>query len=167
MVVRSQFCRKTTAQASSIDHQVVFGIGSGQVAVHKLHIIEHVGFSSFSSALSKAPVVHEYHIIIIPVKIPGIPCPSFNASGIPMEVKYQTPGLFPVKMQTIDAHSRSHIKIQFTERNVIFELKIGMEFFGFENKQVLEEIDRQGKYNDPSNDIVNDSGQGVLFALVK
>jgi hypothetical protein len=167
MVVRSQFGRKTTSQASSIDYQVVFGIGFGQVAVYKLHIIEHVGFSSFSCALSKAPVVHEYYVIIIPVKIPGIPCPSFNTSSIPMEVKYQTPGMFPVKMQTIDAYTRSHIKIQFPERNVIYKLKIRMELLGFENKQVLEEIDRQGKYNDPSNDIVNDSGQAVLFALVK
>ena len=84
-----------------------------------------------------------------------------------MKVKNQATGFFPVKMKTIDPHSRCHIKIQFPERNVIFELKIGMELFGFENKQVLEEIDRQGKYNDPSNNIVNDSGQGVLFALVK
>ena len=113
------------------------------MTIYKLHVIEHSGFSSFPGAFTKATVIYQDHVIIITVEIPGISCPSLYASRIPMKVKYQAAGFFPEKMKAIDAHSRRHVKIQFPERNVILELKIGMELFRFENKQVLEEIDRQ------------------------
>src|SRR5215207_6575111 len=87
LVIRSHLGRKSAAEASAVYNQMIFGVLCSQPAVHELHVIQHFLFPSFSSAFTKAAVVHEYHVISIPVKILGIAGPSLDAAGIAMEIK--------------------------------------------------------------------------------
>lgn len=118
----------------------MFGIGLEKTVVNILHVTQHILLVSFAGTLSKSPVVNQYHVIIIPVKIPGIPRPSLNASCIAVEIEYQAGWLVTVKMQTVDPDAWFDIKKVFFKRNVIPELEIRVQSFRFEDKLLLQEI---------------------------
>lgn len=122
---------------------MVFGIFPGKRGINELHIIKHFRFTSFARAFPKSAVINQHYIIIIAVKILCIFRPPFDAFRIAMKIKDQTFWMLTVKMQTIDANTCRHIKIQFPERDVIFKFKICTELFRFENKKVLQEINRK------------------------
>ena len=103
---------------------MIFRICFFQVIINKLHITQHFFFASFTGAFAKTAIINQHHIIIIAVKISCIFRPAFYASCIAMKIKNQTFWIFPVKMQAIDAYARFNIKKIFSERNIIFELKI-------------------------------------------
>jgi hypothetical protein len=158
-VVRSYFGGETTPQAAAIHDQVVLCILARQAAVDKLRIAQHFRFAPLARALSKAPVVHQYDIIIITVKIPGILCPPFDAPGIAVEIEQKPPRLLAVKMQAVDADILRHVEIHFPERNIVLELEIGMKLFRLEYEKLLQEIDAQENEDQTTDDIIEDTGQ--------
>ena len=66
-------------------------------------------------------------------------------------------------MKSIDPDTFFNVEIKFAERNIVFKFEVGMEFFRFENKKVLQKKNSQGQQNDPTNYIVNDTGQAVTL----
>jgi len=91
--------------------------------IDKLHIIQHLLFTSLSCAFSKAPVIHQHYVIVVAVKIFGIFRPSFNTPGIAMKVENKTDGFSRIKMQAIDTNTWAHIKKIFPERGIILKLE--------------------------------------------
>jgi pyoverdine/dityrosine biosynthesis protein Dit1 len=124
-----------------------------------LNIVQHFLFSPPPGALAETPVIHQYYIIIVAIKIPGILCPAFNASRISVKIKYETRRFFPVKMKTVDADPRFYIKEIFFERDIVFELEIGFKLFWFEDEFFLQEIYKDRKQGDTANDIPDETGQ--------
>ena len=64
----------------------------------KLRIGNHSWVDFKIITFTKSPVINQYHIIIVPVKITGIFCPTLYAAGISMKIKDQPFGIFPEKM---------------------------------------------------------------------
>ncbi len=89
---------------------MLFRIAGGQVLIYNLHIIQNVLFGSLARTFSKSPVVNQNHVVLIPVKIPGIFAPAFNAAGITMKIKYESLGFVHIKMNPVDSYSRFRIK---------------------------------------------------------
>jgi hypothetical protein len=133
-----------------------------------LHIVEHGGLASLACAFPKAPVIYQDDIIIIPVKIFGIFCPTLNASGIAMKIKDQSQGFFAVKMQTIDTHPRGYVKKKFGERCIVMILKILGQFLRLENEFLLDEIgyDPNGHINSQDQQPVNRKQIETWYQLV-
>lgn len=123
-VIGRQLGCKPTAQAAAVNDQVVFRISGFQAVVHKLHIIQHIFFRTLTGTLAKTAVVHQHHVIIIAVKIPGILGPSFNAAGVAMKIKDQPQRFVHEKMKPVDPYAGLYIKEQFPERRIILVLEI-------------------------------------------
>jgi uncharacterized Fe-S cluster-containing protein len=70
-------------------------------------------------------------------------------------------------MKAIDPYALLHIKIQFTEWNIIFKTKIGMKLFRFENKKVLQKIYCYRKNGNNPNDIIKNLRQAVGLVTIK
>src|SRR5437868_809746 len=92
--------------------------------VNKLHIGHYFFFAALSRAFTKTTVIHQNHIIIVPVKILCIFCPTFYAACIPVKVQDEAGWFIAIKMQAINCYSLLHIKKQFRKRNIIFVSKI-------------------------------------------
>src|SRR5205085_7867315 len=82
-----------------------------------------------------------------------------------MEIEDETFWLFSVKVQAINAYVFFYFEVHFPERDVVFEFEIGMEFFGFENKKVLQKINCNCKEGNRADDIVDDERQAVGYKL--
>ena len=152
-IVRGNFSGETAAYASSIRNDMMFRIGLKQRIVNKLHVTQHFFFTAPSGTFPKPPVINQYHVIIVTVKVARIFSPPFYAPAIAVEIKDQAGGLFPVKMQPIDPDTGFNIKKIFFERNIIFELEILFELFRVENEFLLEKIDQDGEDDDAKDDI--------------
>lgn len=124
IIISCKFGSEAATKASAINNKMSFAILFFQILVNKLHIVHHFLFTSFTGTFSKAAVIHQYYIIIKPVKITGILGPTLYTPGISMEIKDQPFCIFPVKMKTVDPDTGFHIKKIFFEWCVIFELKI-------------------------------------------
>jgi hypothetical protein len=153
LVVGGDFGGKAAADAAPVDEYIMLRVLGEQLVVDKLHIAHDVMFAAFAGAFAKAAIIDQHHIVIIPVKIAGIFGPSFYAAGIAVEVKDQSFGMFPVKMQAIDANAGADIEKQFFEGNIVFKQEVLAEFFGLKNKPVLYEIRQYGKQDDTEDDI--------------
>lgn len=123
-VIAGELTGKAAAQASSVHDQVVFRETGEQVVVYKLHVVQHCFFIALAGAFAKTPVIHQHHIIIIPVKIFGITGPALDAAGIAVKVKDETFGIFPEKMKAVDPDPRFNIKKVLPEGYIIFENKV-------------------------------------------
>lgn len=140
LIFRCQPAGKATANAAAIQDNVMLRVLYQQCVVHKLHIAQHLFFTALAGAFSKAAVVHHHYIIIIPVKVAGIPGPALYAPRIAMKIEYKPGRFFPVKMQPVDTYARFHIKKIFPEGQVIFKLEILLQLFRLEDKPLLQEI---------------------------
>jgi hypothetical protein len=153
VVIGSQFGSKSTAQAAAINDQVVFGIPLFQLIINELHITQHFFFASFAGAFSKSPVIYQPHIIIIAIKIFGIPGPAFDTPGVSMKVENKPFWIFPVKMKTVDPDTGLNIKKIFFERDIILELEILFQFFRLKDQFFLEKINKNGEHNNTDDNI--------------
>lgn len=124
---------KAAAEAAAVYDHVVLCMAFQQLLIYMLHIRQHFLLAAFARAFPEAAVIYQHHIILVPVKIPCILRPSFNAFGIAMQVQHQAFGLIAIKMQSVDAYSRRHIKKQFFKRDIIFVCKILRQFLRLEN----------------------------------
>ena len=95
-----------------------------QLFVHKLHVGQHVFFSSLARAFSKSTIVYQDYIIAKSVKVSGVFGPALNTSGIAMKIQDQSLGIRAIKMQSVNAHAWCYIKEQFLKRCVIFVFKV-------------------------------------------
>src|SRR4249920_1062956 len=116
MVIRRYFGGESAAQTSPVNNDVLLAILFFQFRINELHIVQHLGFTSFARTFSKATIIHQYHIIPIPVKIGRILCPTFYTSGIAMKIQYKSLGVVAIKMQPVNAYTRLNVKKQFPER---------------------------------------------------
>ena len=153
IIVGCQFGRETTAHAPAIHDQVIFLVLFLQPVVHELHIIEHILLTAFSGTLAEATVIHQYHIIIISVKIARISRPSFDAAGVAMEIKDEAFRVVAKKMQPIDPYARLNIEEIFPERDIIFECEILLQLLRFEYQLLLQQICQDGEEGDGAEDI--------------
>lgn len=158
-IVRCQFGCKATAHAAAINEDVVLGESFAKRFVHVLHIVQHILLRTLAGTLAKAAIVNQYHVIIITIEITRIFRPSFDAAGIAMQVKDQSFGCFTIKVQAIDAYTGFWLKEQFFEGNIVFEPEIAGKFFRFEDQSFLYQIGKNGKYQDPQDDINDDGDQ--------
>jgi len=55
-----------------------------------------------------------------------------------MKIEDQSFWVGSVKMEPVDAYARRYIEIHFMKWNIVPELKIEWQLFGFENKPVLD-----------------------------
>lgn len=85
-IICSYLGGKSAAQASPVNKYMVLFIFFGKSVVYKLHISQHFFLTPLTGAFSKATVIYQYYIIAIPVKIPCIFCPAFNAPGIAVKI---------------------------------------------------------------------------------
>ena len=69
LVFTCQFHRETTPKASSIQDDMIFVVLLHQGFIHKLHIFQHIPFTSFTGAFSKPPVIDHHNIVSIAIKI--------------------------------------------------------------------------------------------------
>lgn len=87
LVFRRHFCGESATQASAVNNYVVFRILLYQPGINKLHIAEHLLFTSFPGTFSKTPVINKHHVIIVAVKILCVFGPPFYAPAVPMKVE--------------------------------------------------------------------------------
>lgn len=66
-------------------------------------------------------------------------------------------------MKAIDTHTRLYIKKVFSERNIIFELKILLQLLRFENEFFLEKISKNRQQQNATDDIPDEMRQGVIL----
>jgi len=92
------FCGEPASEAPAVCYYVMFVVLPCQRVVYELHVIEHLLFTAFASALTKAPVIYKDYIVVISIKICCVPRPSFYASCVTMKIKNKTEGVFPEKM---------------------------------------------------------------------
>ena len=59
-----------------------------------------------------------------------------------MKIQDQTFGIGAVKMEPVNAYAWRYIEIHFVKWHIVPELKISWQLFGFENKPVLNEINK-------------------------
>ena len=150
-----QLGRKTAAQAPSIYDYMIFIVLGLQRIINELHIIQHLLLAPLTRAFTKAPVIHQHHIIMIAVKIPGILGPSFNATCITMKIKYQAMRVLHMKVQAIDTHTFLHIKKQLPEWHIIFIQKILPKLFRLEDEFLLHQVNNDDKHCIAGDDIYN------------
>lgn len=86
VVIRGQLGGKATAHTAAVKDQVVFGIFFFQPGIDHLHIVEHFFFTATARAFSKAAIVEQHYVVIVTIKIAGIPGPAFNAACISMKI---------------------------------------------------------------------------------
>ena len=165
MIIAGQFGGKPAPHAPAIYDQVGFGVFFFHFFVDELHVTQHFSFTSFARAFAKTTVVQQHHVIVIAVKVFGVPGPAFDAPGIAVEIKDQPFGLVPEKMQAIDADTRFNVKKIFPERRIVFKLEILFELFRFEDEFFLEEIGQDGKHSNTSDDIPDKGRQTESFAV--
>lgn len=160
MIIRSQFGGKTTAQTPAVNNQMIFRVLLFQPVIYKLHIIQHFLFTPGPGTFAKPPVIHQHHIIIIPVKIFGITRPSLYTAAVAVKIQYQSAGILPVKMEPVDPYARLYIKKILPEGNIIPEQEVLLQFLRFEDEYFLEKISQQGKCGDSAGDIPDEEWQG-------
>jgi hypothetical protein len=114
-----------------------------QLFVDKLHIGQHVFFSTLSGALAKATIVYQDYVIAKPVKVSGVFGPSFNTSGIAMKIEDESLGFFAIKMKSINTHTWSYVKKQFLKRRVILVFKVLRQLLRFKDKALLYQIGKE------------------------
>lgn len=66
-------------------------------------------------------------------------------------------------MKPVDSDAGFYIKKVFAEGNIIAEFKINMEFFRFEYELLLKKIGQNGKQENATGDIPDDSRQKKGF----
>jgi len=137
MVVGSEFGGKATTQTSSVYDQVIFAVSRFESVVNELHVIQHVGFAPLAGAFSKTSVIDQYNVVIVSIEIARVFGPSFDASGISVEVQHQSFWVGAMKMQSINANPRLYIEEILPERGIVLEYKIGTESFRLEEKFLL------------------------------
>ena len=143
IVIRGNTGGKTAADTPAIDDHVLIRTLCQEGLIDELDIIQHGRFPPAARTLAESPVVYQHHIIIIPVKIPGIFGPSFYTTCIAMKIKDQPCGGRPEKMQSIDPHTRLYIEKQFFKRDIVFVLEAGRQLLRLEDKFLLYKIDEQ------------------------
>ena len=156
VVVGSDLGCKPAPEAPSVYDDVLLYILHAQRIVYKLQVAQHACFVAFAGAFAKSTVIHQYHIIIVAVKIARILRPAFDAAGVAMKVQDQSLGLLAVKMQSVDPYTLLYLKIQFFERNIVFEFKISPQLFRLEDKFLLNEIEDNDERNIAIDDIEED-----------
>lgn len=165
MVIRSDLCGKSAADAAPIEDEVILGTLFFECVIHELHIGQHLFFASFAGTFSESPVIHHHHIIIVAVEVAGIFCPAFDAAGIAMEVENNAFGVFPVKMQAVDPYTRFDIEEELFERDIVFELEIGWQPFRFEDEFILYEKSNDAECGNSGDDIPNECRQYSQFTV--
>ena len=137
MIVGSEFSGKATAQTASVYDQVLFAVLLFESVVNELHVIRHVGFAPLAGAFSKTSVIDQYNVVIVSIEIARVFGPSFDASGISVEVQHQSFGVDAMKMQSINANARFYIEEILPERDIVLEYKISTESFRLEKEFLL------------------------------
>ena len=153
LVVAGEFGGESAAKTSSVNDDMTFTKLNSEGIVHELHIAQHFFFRPFAGAFTEPPVIYQYHIIIIAEKIPCIPGPAFDATGIAMKIKDQPQRLIHFKMQPIDANARFYIKKQFFKGSVVFVNKVLVEFFGLKDEPFLYQVNDNDKQQVSCNDV--------------
>ena len=93
-----------------------------------------------AGAFAKTAIIYQHHIIIIPVKILCIPCPTFYTPGISMKIEDQAMWLVNGEMKPVYPNTRLYIKKQFFEGSVIFVNEILFQFFRLKDKSFLHQV---------------------------
>ncbi len=166
LVIAGKLAGKSAAQASSVNDEVMLGEFCEQVIVNKLHIGDHVFLIPLAGAFAETPVIHQHHIIIIAVKIPGIFCPALYAAAVAVKIKDESQRVLHFKMQPVDTYPRLHIKEQFFKRCIVFVNKILFQFLRLEDQLLLQKVCKQGKHHDAADDIECKLKQGSVFGLM-
>ena len=115
-----------------------------QLIIHELHIVQHFFLASLTGTFSEAPVINQQYIIIKPVKITGIPGPALDATCIAMKIEDQTFWLFAKEVKSVYPNTGTYIKEILPEGDIVFELKILLQFLWLEDQPFLQEIGKQG-----------------------
>jgi hypothetical protein len=79
-----------------------------------------------------------------------------------VKIKYQSFGLVAKKMEPVNANAGFYIKKVFAKGDIVFELKILLEFLRFKYEQVLQEVCKDRKDHDPPGDIKDGADEGKL-----
>jgi hypothetical protein len=128
VIVASKFCREAASEASAVNDHVSLTVLGRKLLIDELHISEHFLFATFAGALSKASVIKQHYVVIVPVKVFSISRPPFYTSAVSVEVQYQTFWLIAIKMKAINPNARFNIEEILPERNIIFESEILLQF---------------------------------------
>ncbi len=167
MVVAGNAGSKAAADAAPIYDDMIFGVLLYKRLIHELHIAQHFPFAALAGAFPEAAIIHQHHVVVIPVKILGILCPSFDAAGIAMEIKDKAGRCFAVKMQPVDAHPGLYIKEVFAKRNIIPELEIPFQLLWLEDEALLQEICCYGKQGNAADNIPDKNRQEGTVDWIK
>ncbi len=137
LVIARNLAGKPAAQTAAIHQNMVFRVLLQQRFIYKLHICKHLVLASFARAFAESAVVHQYNVIIVPVKIRCILCPAFDAAGVAVEIEDETFGRFSVEMESVDANTGCNVEEQFLEGDIILKPELAVQLLRLKNKPIL------------------------------